>query len=88
VLGVSFIAGYDVQKLLEMEWYPGGTADWKTWATTRWSESWKKFLDMPGSVNDSSYGSIREIYETVHGAGSVKDHTKTKRKRSKKKKKQ
>mmetsp|Transcript_22145 Transcript_22145/g.33237 ORF Transcript_22145/g.33237 Transcript_22145/m.33237 type:complete len:792 (+) Transcript_22145:73-2448(+) len=39
--------------------------DWKTWASRRWNLSWGEFLRMNGAEMDSSYASVKNIYNGV-----------------------
>lgn len=42
-----------------------GKSDWKTWASNRWEANWGRFLRMEDAKFDSSYESVKSIYEQV-----------------------
>jgi hypothetical protein len=42
------------------------TLGWKSWASTRWNESWSHYLHMDQAEKDSAYAQIHRIYHMVH----------------------
>ena len=38
---------------------------WKTWASSKWKDSWSDFLEMEEAMRDPDYKKIRQIYDQV-----------------------
>ena len=58
--------GWNITQVLANKWwFENKGRDWKSWASSRWSETWAESLSMSGAENDPSYLQVKRIYESV-----------------------
>jgi len=54
--------------MAKKQWWIEGVkkdADWKSWASNRWSDTWGEFLAMEGADKEPGYTQVKNIYQEV-----------------------